>query len=131
MMRATRQIPVKGKGVENYVLAVDKARAGLAAGDWVHFFVENTRCTRGFYGTQKFSLGAFQLAMQMGVPIVPIVFIHTDKSWPKGVNGICFREKNRVLTLPEINPAEFSSPITLMQETKRRIDVCLREHHDS
>ena len=118
--------------MKSYLGAMEVARQGIKAGDWVHFFPENTRCEPGLRGTQKFNLGPFQLAIQENVPIVPLVFIDTDRSWPKGKAGIAFREPIVVKSLPEINPKDFATAVDLMRETKRQIDAVLDQYyHDS
>jgi 1-acyl-sn-glycerol-3-phosphate acyltransferase len=127
MMFVLRQIPVRSKSFDSYAAALERARKGLRAGDIVHVFPEATRCPVGFKGVQRFIPGIFQIAMQEGVSIIPIVFKNTDLVWPKGSLRFAFRQPIAAVTLDPINPRDFSSIQNLLTETKARIEQKLAE----
>lgn len=125
MMWVLRQIPVKSKSLESYFAALEVARRGLKAGDVIHIFPESTRCDMGYKGVQRFNPGAFQLAMQEKVKIIPLVFANTDRAWPKGKLRLSFRQKVVVESLTIIDPAQFTSIQALLETTKARIEDSL------
>ncbi len=127
MMFFLRQIPVRGKSFDSYTAGLERARKGLRAGDIVHVFPEATRCQIGFEGVQRFIPGIFQIAMQEGVTIIPIVFKDTDLVWPKGSLRFAFRQPIAVVTLDPIEPRDFSSIQSLVTETKSRIERKMAE----
>jgi 1-acyl-sn-glycerol-3-phosphate acyltransferase len=59
-----------------------KAKEILDQGEWVGIFPEGTRSTEGALG--QFKTGAIRLAIETGVPIVPMAIIGSDKALPKG-----------------------------------------------
>ena len=62
--------------------AIDRARRCLKKGVSVLFFPEGTRSLNG--EIQAFKVGAFKLASELGVPVVPLVIDGTRNLIPKG-----------------------------------------------
>lgn len=54
----------------------------LRAGEAVMIFPEGERSANGRLG--PFRLGAFRLAAQLGVPVLPVTITGGDESWPPG-----------------------------------------------
>ena len=67
---------------DNPALGWRKAKEILDQGEWVGIFPEGTRSTEGELG--QFKTGAVRLAIETGVPIVPMAIIGSDKALPKG-----------------------------------------------
>jgi 1-acyl-sn-glycerol-3-phosphate acyltransferase len=67
---------------DNPALGWKKAKEILDQGEWVGIFPEGTRSTEGELG--QFKTGAVRLAIETGVPIVPMAIIGSDKALPKG-----------------------------------------------
>lgn len=72
----------------------------------VMMFPEGTRSEDG--EIQKFRYGAFKLAADADVPVLPIVIDGTRPIMPKGSLRIGFRSNIRVKALPPINPKDFN-----------------------
>jgi 1-acyl-sn-glycerol-3-phosphate acyltransferase len=93
MKKELRNTPVLGAACEKighiYIDRSDRdtAIASLAAakkkivnGTSILFFPEGTRSTSGEMG--QFKKGAFVMALDLGIPILPISILHTDKILP-------------------------------------------------
>ena len=72
----------------------------------VMMFPEGTRSEDG--EIQKFRYGAFKLAADADVPIVPIVVDGTREIMKKGSLHIGFRSRIRVKALPPVHPKDFN-----------------------
>lgn len=71
------------KGDERSVqLAFEKARKIIRGGEWVGLFPEGTRTMDGTLG--EFRTGAVRLALETGVPIVPMAVLGSRDALPKG-----------------------------------------------
>lgn len=82
MFRMSGDIPVKRGDAESGGSALAKARAYLASGMSVMIFPEGTRSARG--KLLPFKSGAFRLAIDAGVPVLPVVVSGTAAGMPKG-----------------------------------------------
>jgi 1-acyl-sn-glycerol-3-phosphate acyltransferase len=122
-MFITRQIFVHGGAANAYFKAMTPVAKGLARGDRIHVFPENTRCPKGYVGTQRFALAPFQTAIKQNIQIVPIVFSGTDAVWPKGSYKINVGRKVIVKSLEPIDAGAYTSAQKLMQTVKDRIDA--------
>jgi 1-acyl-sn-glycerol-3-phosphate acyltransferase len=67
---------------DNPALGWQKAKEILEQGEWVGIFPEGTRSKEGELG--QFKSGAVRLAIETGVPIVPMAIIGSDKALAKG-----------------------------------------------
>jgi 1-acyl-sn-glycerol-3-phosphate acyltransferase len=83
---------------------MDECRKHLKAGSSVMLFPEGTRSADG--QVKPFKRGAFSLARELGLPIVPIVVDGTHDALPK--HGLVFRQNDtlrmRVRVLPAVEP---------------------------
>ena len=106
--------------------AYDQARRWLSAGISVFFFPEGTRSRTGQLG--PFKNGAFKLALDTGIPIVPIVITGTRELLSRG--NWLFRRRShvRITVLPPINPARYHQQagiVRLRNETRHLIHQTL------
>lgn len=72
----------------------------------VAIFPEGARSMDG--GLQQFRYGAFRLAKETGIPIVPIVVDGTRVILPRNSLSIGFKTNIRVQVLPPVSPDEFA-----------------------
>ncbi len=75
-------IPIRRGDADSATGALRKAREYLSRGMSVMIFPEGTRSRTGKLGT--FKSGAFRLAIDAGVPVLPIVVSGTAAGYPKG-----------------------------------------------
>jgi 1-acyl-sn-glycerol-3-phosphate acyltransferase len=71
----------------------------------VLMFPEGTRSLTGEIA--GFKDGAFKIACDCKVKVVPIVIDGTFNIYPKGAKGINFKQKVKVKILPPVDPADF------------------------
>jgi 1-acyl-sn-glycerol-3-phosphate acyltransferase len=81
-MRATGQIPIDRRHLEAAERSYANAAAVLRGGRSVIVFVEGTRSRDGRLG--EFKKGGFVLAIQAGVPLVPVYLRGTHSAMPRG-----------------------------------------------
>ncbi len=82
MLRMTGDIPVRRGDPESGGEALEKAKSYLARGMSVMMFPEGTRSARGTM--LPFKSGAFRLAIEAGVPVLPVAVSGTAHGMPKG-----------------------------------------------
>jgi 1-acyl-sn-glycerol-3-phosphate acyltransferase len=80
MLRLSGDIPVRRGNASSGDAALDQARAYLARGLPVVFFPEGTRSRDG--ALRAFKIGAFEVAVDAGVPVVPVVLTGTAEGMP-------------------------------------------------
>jgi 1-acyl-sn-glycerol-3-phosphate acyltransferase len=82
MLRMSGDIPIRRGDAESGGEALARAREYLARGMSVMIFPEGTRSRTG--QLLPFKSGAFRLALEAGVPILPIAVHGTARGMPKG-----------------------------------------------
>ncbi len=93
MKQELRHVPGIGLGCEKVghifidrsdhaaaVASIERAKAKIAGGTSVFFFPEGTRGSGGALG--PFKKGAFRLALDLGLPILPVTILGTDRVLP-------------------------------------------------
>lgn len=99
-MRLNGYIPLKRGDRASAAEMMDACRATLREGTSVMMFPEGTRSRTG--ELQAFKPGAFQLALDTGAPVLPIVLDGSSRALPK--RGFVLRGRHviRVRVLPEV-----------------------------
>ena len=127
------KVPVLGQGMnfvniiaidrsnpERALRSMEKARTVMADGFSFGLFVEGTRGLPG--ELLPFKKGAFHLAMQTGVPIVPVAIKNTD--WMMGKRtGVAYAGEIEMVLLPPIETADLDADdvIKLLIKTRSAI----------
>ena len=75
-----------------------------------------------------FKKGPFHLAMETGVPIVPVTVIGTHEIWPKGEFAV-HSGTARVIFHEPVDPATFPNHEKLMEAVRERIRSGLPERY--
>ncbi len=113
-------IPVKRGDARSAARVMTTARAYLDRGMSVFFFPEGTRSRDG--SMLPFKLGAFKLAMEAGVPVLPLAVSGTAQGMPKGSPWV--RPSRLTLRILEPVPTAGRSPEeagALRDEVRERI----------
>jgi len=102
-------------------------RAHLARGTPLLLFPEGTRALDG--RLQRFKDGAFRLAYEAQVPVIPVAITGTFQALPK--HGLVMRGRMdaRVEVLEPIDPRAFDSSDELREATRAAIAAALPEEH--
>ncbi|GEJ59545.1 lysophospholipid acyltransferase family protein [Anaeromyxobacter diazotrophicus] len=98
---------------------MEHCRAHLARGAPVLIFPEGTRSQDG--RLQAFKDGAFRLAHEAKVPLIPVVIQGTHETVPK--HGLVLRQRmrGRVKVLAPLDPAAFPDVLSLKQAAREAI----------
>ncbi len=122
-MRLARFVPVARSGsVEDARRSLQQAEAVLRSGISVTAFVEGTRSPDGHL--LPFKKGPFFLAMESGVPVVPVTLIGTGALLPKGALRLRRGEVEVVVHRPLL-PAEFADRDALKNAVRAAIASAL------
>ena len=98
-MRVSRDIPIERGNKDSARRALDAMRERLSRGSSVIVFPEGTRSLDG--SIAPFREGAFRLAIELGVDIVPLAVAGTENTLPK--HSLVFRPTSASVTvLPAI-----------------------------
>src|SRR4030095_14654149 len=89
-------------------------RNWLKRGSSIMMFPEGTRSPDG--GLQPFRDGAFRLAIDCGLPVVPIVIDGTHEILPKGEKTVRLKGDVRVKILPPVQPQDFDRSSAKMRD---------------
>jgi 1-acyl-sn-glycerol-3-phosphate acyltransferase len=118
-MRIGSLVPVDRGNREAGIAAVRAAAAVLRQGINMTIYVEGHRSFDG--KLLPFKKGPFYLAMECGVPVVPVTIAGSHYVMPKRRFGI---KPGTVTVLfhPPIEPADFGSRECLMEKVRRAID---------
>ncbi len=117
VMRALKHIPVdRGAGAESYRAAVDDLRAGELVGVYPEATISRS------FEVKDFKSGAARMAIEAGVPIVPIVIWGAQRVWTKGHPKRMGRTNTPIsITVGEpIQPFEPASELTATLHAKMK-----------
>ena len=116
-MTLNRYIPLKRGDRDSVVKMMRQCREALARGSSLMLFPEGTRSATG--ELKAFKTGAFELAVDAEVPIVPIAIEGTNNALPK--HGFVLRGRHHitVTVLPAFDPGDSVEVAT--GEARRRI----------
>ncbi len=126
MFRLSGDIPVRRGDHESGHAVLAAARHYLDRGMSVMFFPEGTRSRDG--RLQAFKIGAFRMAIEAGVPVLPIAVFGTAEGMPKGSPWVRpARPRARVLPLVETRGLAPEQSERLRDEVRDRIAAALAE----
>jgi 1-acyl-sn-glycerol-3-phosphate acyltransferase len=117
MMLMGGHVLVERGDVASGAEALARCRRWLDRGIPVLFFPEGTRSETG--ELREFKMGAFKLAVEAGVPVLPVAIEGSHRALPK--HGWIMRERVevRLKVLPPIAPG--ADPVLLRQQTRAAI----------
>ncbi|HVE74969.1 MAG TPA: lysophospholipid acyltransferase family protein [Mycobacteriales bacterium] len=124
LVRGMRHIPVDRTGVaaQSYIAAVNALRAGEIVGVFPEATISQS------YELKEFKTGAARMAMEAGVPILPLVVWGghrvLTKSRPKDLRR---GTPIRIAVGPPFTPEPGSDPVAVTAELKERMQALLTE----
>ena len=123
-MHLNGYVPLVRGDRESVIAMLAKCSTLLGKGNPVLFFPEGTRTSDG--KLRPFKDGAFELAVQHGVPVIPVAVHGTGRALPK--HGMVLKEHvdARVDVLPPIAP-DGKTVAELRDEARRTIAAALGE----
>jgi 1-acyl-sn-glycerol-3-phosphate acyltransferase len=122
MLRMSGDIAIRRGDAESGGEALARAKAYLARGMSVMIFPEGTRSARGTL--LPFKSGAFRLAIEAGVPVLPVAVHGTARGMPKGGPWVnpC-RAVARLLEPIEVSGYAPDQAVRLRDAVRSRIDA--------
>ena len=118
-LRLAGDIPVRRDGtVESAKAASEAAKRALEQGSCLVIFPEGTRSRDG--SLLPFKKGPFFLAMEAGVPVVPVSIVGATRLLPKGSTSLQSGTVTITFHRP-LNPAEYASKEDLMEAMRGTI----------
>jgi 1-acyl-sn-glycerol-3-phosphate acyltransferase len=127
-MRMGALVPVDRGNREAGIEAVTAAKAVVAQGLNMTIYVEGHRSPDG--KLLPFKKGPFYLAMECGVPVVPMTIVGTHHAMPKGRFAIR-PGLVRMIFHPAIEPRDFGSRECLMEKVRSVIESGLPAEYKS
>ncbi len=127
-MRMGKLVPVDRGNRDAGIEAVRAAKAVVEQGMNMLIYVEGKRSFDG--KLLPFKKGPFYMAVECGVPVVPITIVGTHEIWPKGRFAI---QPGRVKVIfhPPIEPKDFGDREALMEKVREVIEGGLPEEYRS
>lgn len=124
-MRLNGYVPLVRGDRESVVTMLATCSRLLRRGNPVLFFPEGTRTKDG--RLQPFKDGAFELAVEHGVPLIPIAVHGTGRALPK--HGMVLEEHvdAKVEVLDPLDPRDFDGVAALREAARERIARALGE----
>jgi 1-acyl-sn-glycerol-3-phosphate acyltransferase len=118
-MRLNGYVPITRGKADSVIWMMKRCRELLGEGCPLLFFPEGTRSESGELG--PFKDGAFQLAIESGVPVFPVAVSGTHQTLPK--HGIVLRNRmdGVVEVLEPIDPAAFETAAALQEAARTAI----------
>lgn len=127
-MRMGALVPVDRGNREAGIEAVIAAKAVVEQGLNMTIYVEGKRSFDG--KLLPFKKGPFYLAMECGVPVVPMTIVGTHHAMPKGRFAIK-PGLVKMIFHPPIEPKDFGTRECLMEKVRAVIESGLREEYRS
>ena len=121
-MKVADLVPVDRSNRESAIESVNTAIQVLQHGLHMVIFPEGTRSEDG--RLLPFKKGPFHLAMESGVPVIPVTLLGTYESWPK--TRFALRPGTAtVLFHPPVDPRAYPDRDSLMQAVSETIESAL------
>jgi len=121
-MKLAELVPVDRGDREAAIESIHAATAVLRNGLHMVIYPEGTRSGDG--RLRPFKKGPFHLAMDSGVPVVPVTLLGTYESWPKDRYAVRPGTATVVFHRP-LDPHDFSDRDALMKAVSDAIAVAL------
>jgi 1-acyl-sn-glycerol-3-phosphate acyltransferase len=125
-MRLASLVPVDRGNRDAGIEAVEAARKVIGQGINMTIYVEGKRSFDG--KMLPFKKGPFYLAMECGVPIIPITIAGTHEAMPKGRFAIR-PGRVQVIFHPVIEPKDFGTREELMEKVRAVIETGLPQEY--
>ncbi|HTS36061.1 MAG TPA: lysophospholipid acyltransferase family protein [Candidatus Solibacter sp.] len=125
-MRMGMLVPVDRGNREAGIEAVRAAKAVVEQGMNMTIYVEGHRSFDG--KLLPFKKGPFYLAMECGIPVVPVTIVGTHHAWPKGRFSIKPGRVQVIFHAP-IEPKDFGGREELMEKVRAVIESGLPEEY--
>ncbi len=127
LMRLNRYIEIERGSTGSYLNMMKKIRKTLNNGNSILMFPEGTRNPGGSLG--PFRDGAFRMALENQVGLIPVVLDGTACTIPKGKLILTGRQRIRAKILPEIPYDSFreKTPAELMNEVR---EIMIKEYKE-
>jgi 1-acyl-sn-glycerol-3-phosphate acyltransferase len=125
-MRMGSMVPVDRGNRDAGIEAVRAAKSAVGQGLNMTIYVEGKRSFDG--KLLPFKKGPFYLAMECGVPVVPVTIVGTHYTMPKARFSIR-PGMVKVIFHPPIDPKDFGSRDCLMEKVRGAIDSGLPEQY--
>lgn len=125
VMKIGRLVPVDRSNREAAIESVREAIAVLRDGLHMFVYVEGTRSVDG--KLLPFKKGPFHLAIESGVPVIPMTIVGSHEAWPKKK----FKLTPGIVTVvyhPAIDSRQYTDRDALMQVVRDTIASALPEH---
>jgi 1-acyl-sn-glycerol-3-phosphate acyltransferase len=122
ILKMAEMVPVDRHNREAAIESVHAAAKVLRRGLNMVVFPEGTRSMDG--RLLPFKKGPFHLAMEAGVPVVPVTLLGTYECWPKG-SFASHCGTTTVIFHPPIAPSAFGDRETLMETVRNTIASAL------
>jgi len=123
-MKMAELVPVERSNREAAIESVRAAAEVMHHGLNMVIFPEGTRSMDG--RLLPFKKGPFHLAMETGIPVVPVTILGTAECWPKGTWAMKPGTATLVFHAP-VEPANFSDREALMAAVREQIASVLPE----
>ena len=127
-MKMAELVPVDRSNREAAIETVRAAAVVLHHGLNMVIYPEGTRSLDGCL--LPFKKGPFHLAMEAGVPVVPVTILGTAECWPKG-SWAMKPGKAALIFHPPIDPGTFPDRETLMAHVREIIASALPQNEQS
>jgi 1-acyl-sn-glycerol-3-phosphate acyltransferase len=125
-MRLGSMVPVDRGNRDAGIEAVRAAKAVINEGVNMIIYVEGHRCFDG--KLLPFKKGPFYLAVESGIPVIPMTIVGTHYTMPKGRFAIK-PGLVKVIFHPPIEPQDFASRESLMEKVRAAIESGLPEEY--
>ncbi len=125
-MRAAGFVPIDRSNRRSAMAGIRDAAHVLQTGMGMLVFPEGTRSRDG--RLLPFKKGSFHLAMEAGLPVVPITIVGSYEAWPKG--RMSMRKREVVVNFHDpIDPHQFAKKEDLMAAVRAAIHGGLPEQY--
>lgn len=120
-MYLNQYVKIKRGDLKSIKEMMNTCKGWLNQGSSILLFPEGTRSEDG--EIKNFRDGAFRLAVDCNVPVVPVVIDGTHKILGKHAKSIGFRSDVTIRVLPPVHPEEFDRSSGLMRKHVHQIMV--------